>query len=193
MTHFFSRITLALSLIIGIAHADSDYQFELVGPDEQIITETSFPDHYILLAFGFTNCPDVCPTTLYDMKQMLAKINNPDNIQPIFITIDPKRDDVPRLNEYVDYFDPRIIGLGGTREAIDAAVESFSASYGYQLDGKKLNPDELPDGAYTVYHSTYIYLLDNQGNLLDVFDYQSGADNLTQGIEAAVSANPLKE
>lgn len=191
MNTLFHRITLTLLLASGMVCAESDYHFELIGPEEHTITETSFPGQYILLAFGFTNCPDVCPTTLYDMKQMLIKINDPDKIQPLFITIDPKRDDVTRLNQYTGYFSPRIIGLAGSREAIDAAVERFNASYGYQLDGKKLNPDELPDGAYTVYHSTYIYLLDDQGNLLDVFDYQSGADNLTAGIEAAMAANPL--
>lgn len=182
-------ILALLVLNLAHAHAADTYHFKLQGADGKTYTETSFPNQYTLLAFGFTHCPDVCPTTLYDMKQMLAKIDHPERIQPVFITIDPDRDTAELLSKYTGYFDPRILGLTGSREAIDAAVANFNASYGYQLDGKKLNPDELPETGYIVYHSTYIYLLDDQGNLVDVFDYQSGADNLTTGIEAAIKAD----
>lgn len=178
---------LALSLTHITARATDTYHFALQGPDGKTYTETSFPNQYTVLAFGFTHCPDVCPTTLYDMKRMLGNITNPDLIQPIFITIDPDRDTPELLQKYTGYFHPRILGLTGSREAIDKTVEVFSASYGYQLDGKKLNPDELPDTGYIVYHSTYIYLLDDQGQLLDIFDYQSGAENLTKGIAAAIA------
>lgn len=184
------RLLLILVLISNLTFAAHTYQFSLQGADGKTYTETSFPNQYLLLAFGFTHCPDVCPTTLYDMKQMLDKISNPEHIQPIFITIDPDRDTPELLKQYTGYFDPRILSLSGSRDAIDQAVNNFNASYGYQLDGKKLNPDQLPeDGAYTVYHSTYLYLLDDQGNLVDVFDYQSGADNLAHGIETAIADN----
>ncbi|MBV7434035.1 SCO family protein [Cardiobacteriaceae bacterium TAE3-ERU3] len=189
MKRLLLTLALPITLAFNLAHADDAYHFELQGADGNTYTETSFPDKYTLLAFGFTHCPDVCPTTLYDMKQMLAKIDNPELIQPVFVTIDPDRDTPELLSQYTGYFDPRIIGLTGSREAIDQTVDTFNASYGYQLDGKKLDPDELPDTGYIVYHSTYIYLLDDQGNLVDVFDYQSGADNLTQSIEAAIAAD----
>ncbi|MDO5091475.1 MAG: SCO family protein [Cardiobacteriaceae bacterium] len=170
------------------AVAAPSYEYALVDAQGETKTQADFPDQYQLIAFGFTHCPDVCPTTLYDFKQVLAQIDKPERLQPIFITIDPKRDTADILGKYTGFFDKRILALVGSREAIDQTVKNFNASYGYQLDGKKIDPDALPEGsAYVVYHSTLIYLLDREGKLLDVFDYQSGAKQLVAGIEKAIA------
>ncbi|SUO95475.1 SCO family protein [Suttonella ornithocola] len=182
------RVLLSLYLSVSlIATAAPTYQYQLQSTDGRTLTQADFPNQYQLIAFGFTHCPDVCPTTLYDFKQVLAKIAHPERLQMLFITIDPDRDNLDLLSKYIGYFDKRILGLRGNRAATDQAVENFNASYGYQIDGKKVAPENLPEkGNYTVYHSTLIYLLNRKGKLIDVFDYQSGAENLRKGVEAAI-------
>lgn len=188
MPRFTRRMLCLLALAALTAHAAPSYEYALVDPQGATKTQADFPDQYQLIAFGFTHCPDVCPTTLYDFKQVLAQMEKPERLQPIFITIDPRRDTSEVLAKYTGFFDKRILALVGSREAIDETVENFNASYGYQLDGKKIDPDNLPQGSgYVVFHSTLIYLLDKKGKLLDVFDYQSGARQLVAGIEKAIA------
>lgn len=169
------------------AYADKTYQFKLNGPDNKIYTQKSFPKRYSLVVFGFTFCPDVCPTTLLKIHRILEAIKTPEALQPIFITIDPKRDTVENLNKYTQFFDKRIIGLSGTAQDIERTAKSFNASYGFQLNGKKIDPDNLKDNSYTVYHSSYMYLLSDKGQLIDVFDYQSQLDELIKDVEQAIS------
>ena len=148
--------------------------------------DAPFADKYLLVAFGFTSCPDVCPTTLYEFGEMLKKVKEPDVIQPVFISIDPLRDNSKVLNQYTNYFSPRIIGLTGDMPTIEATAKRFNATFGYRYQGKKVTPPDLPEG-YTVYHSTMIYLLSPKREMIDVFDYQSGADKLARDIEKAIA------
>ena len=164
------------------------YHFALIGPEDKPVTDTDAPfaDKYLLVAFGFTSCPDVCPTTLYEFGEMLKKVKEPDVIQPVFISIDPLRDNSKVLNQYTNYFSPRIIGLTGDMPTIEATAKRFNATFGYRYQGKKVTPPDLPEG-YTVYHSTMIYLLSPKREMIDVFDYQSGADKLARDIEKAIA------
>ena len=164
------------------------YHFALTGPEDKPVTDADAPfaDKYLLVAFGFTSCPDVCPTTLYEFGEMLKKVKEPDVIQPVFISIDPLRDNSKVLNQYTNYFSPRIIGLTGDMPTIEATAKRFNATFGYRFQGKKVTPPDLPEG-YTVYHSTMIYLLSPKREMIDVFDYQSGADKLARDIEKAIA------
>lgn len=164
------------------------YHFALTGPEDKPVTDADAPfaDKYLLVAFGFTSCPDVCPTTLYEFGEMLKKVKEPDVIQPVFISIDPLRDNSKVLNQYTNYFSPRIIGLTGDMPTIEATAKRFNATFGYRYQGKKVTPPDLPQG-YTVYHSTMIYLLSPKREMIDVFDYQSGADKLARDIEKAIA------
>ena len=164
------------------------YHFALTGPEDKPVTDADAPfaDKYLLVAFGFTSCPDVCPTTLYEFGEMLKKVKEPDVIQPVFISIDPLRDNAKLLNQYTNYFSPRIIGLTGDMPTIEATAKRFNATFGYRFKGKKVTPPDLPEG-YTVYHSTMIYLLSPKREMIDVFDYQSGADKLARDIDKAIA------
>ena len=164
------------------------YHFALTGPEDKPVTDADAPfaDKYLLVAFGFTSCPDVCPTTLYEFGEMLKKVKEPDVIQPVFISIDPLRDNSKVLNQYTNYFSPRIIGLTGDMPTIEATAKRFNATFGYRFQGKKVTPPDLPEG-YTVYHSTMIYLLSPKREMIDVFDYQSGAEKLARDIEKAIA------
>lgn len=182
---------IIIPLLIGKIHAAPNYEYALTDVHGARKTQRDFPRQFQLIAFGFTHCPDICPTTLYDFKQVFKLVKHPDRLQALFITIDPQRDTPDILARYTAYFDPRILALSGSREAIDSAVKNFNASYGYLIDGQKTAPDALPaSGAYTVYHSTLIYLLDRQGKLIDLFDYRSGAQTLAAAIDAAMAAEP---
>lgn len=187
---FFLRFFLLLGAVFFVSntYAEKIYQFKLNGPNNKIYTEKSFPKRYSLVVFGFTFCPDVCPTTLLKIHHILDSIKNPKVLQPIFITIDPKRDTVENLNKYTDFFDKRIIGLSGSSEDIERTAKNFNASYGFQLNGKKVNPEDLEDNNYTVYHSSYMYLLNDKGQLIDVFDYQSQLKELVKDIESAMGS-----
>ena len=164
------------------------YHFALTGPEDKPVTDADAPfaDKYLLVAFGFTSCPDVCPTTLYEFSEMLKKVKDPDALQPVFISIDPLRDNAKLLNQYTNYFSPRIIGLTGDMPTIEATAKRFNATFGYRFKGKKVTPPDLPEG-YTVYHSTMIYLLSPKREMIDVFDYQSGADKLARDIDKAIA------
>lgn len=151
------------------------------------VTRDSFPDKYLLIAVGYTGCPDICPTTLLDMKNMLLAMDSDhtdkvNDIKPLFITIDPTVDTLDNITQYVGYFDERIVGLRADDwEKLDAVVNQLRASYGYQVDGKAVFPPDLPD-KYTVYHSTYIYLYSPQGQLLDIYPYNMDGKTLAERV-----------
>ena len=147
------------------------------------VTQKSYPGKYLLLAIGYTSCPDICPTTLYEYGEVMKAIKNPDAIQPLFVTIDPVNDDPERLNTYTRFFDERIVGLTGTMENIQALADQLGATFGYRLDGKKVDKPEKGMN-YSVYHSALIYLIGPNRELVDVFDYQVGAENLTRALDA---------
>lgn len=154
--------------------------FSLSGPEGEI-SEKSFPGKYLLVAVGYTSCPDICPTTLYEFGRTIKAIDNPDAIQFIFVTIDPMNDDVKRLNAYTNYFDPRIIGLTGEMAQIRGLADQLGATFGYRKDGKKVE-DPKRGEVYEVYHSAYIYLISPEREIVDVYDYQIGEKLLTEAL-----------
>lgn len=154
------------------------------------VTQDSFRDKYLLLAVGYSSCPDICPTTLFEYGEVMKALKNPDAIVPVFVTIDPVNDDAKRLNSYVHFFDERIVGLAGSAQNIRALADQLGATYGYRLDGKKLDKPEkgVP---YSVYHSALIYLISPDRRLVDVYDYQLGPEALTQALDE-VLGEPAK-
>ena len=115
--------------------------FELVDHTGQTVTEESFDDRHLLVYFGYADCPDICPTELLIMGQAVDELGDlGDEVQPLFITVDPARDTVEYLADYVPSFHPRLIGLTGSDEQIHAAAKAYRVFY-------RLNePDE--DGDY---------------------------------------------
>lgn len=169
-----------MSFFAASAYAQS-IRFDLLD-DKGVVTQESYPGKYLLMAVGYTSCPDVCPTTLYEFGVTMKALDNPEAIQPLFVTIDPVNDEVGRLNAYTNYFDPRIVGLSGSKGNIKALANQLGATYGYQVNGQAVEDPE-PGTGYTVYHSAYIYLIDPSRELVDVFDYQMGADSLTEALD----------
>ena len=115
-----------------------------------------------IVFFGFLNCPDICPTTLTEVANLLKKLEGlSKNIDPIFITVDPTRDTPELLKNYLSFFDERIIGLTGTQEEIEKVSNQYHVYYSYQNKGK------VED--YTVNHTANMYLIDEKNNVEKIF------------------------
>jgi protein SCO1/2 len=143
--------------------------FSLVAEDGQAVTDADFKGEPVLVFFGYTHCPDVCPTTLFDMTQVFQKLGADKKVAGLFITVDPERDTPAVMKDYMSSFDPRIIGLSGTRQAIDPVLREYRV-YARKVPG---------DGAdYSMDHSAIVYLMDKQGRFVNAF-------NLDQPVEAA--------
>ncbi|MGH6895988.1 MAG: SCO family protein [Geminicoccaceae bacterium] len=139
----------------GKALIESD--FSLVDHTGKPVTEEDFAGKWQLVFFGFTYCPDVCPTTLNDIALVLEELgDDADQVRPLFITVDPERDTPEVMAEYVANFDPRIVGLTGSPDQIKDATQAFRTYYA------KAEQEGAPDG-YTMDHSAFLYLMDPEG------------------------------
>ena len=127
--------------------------FDLTSGDGVPVSDKSFPGQYLLVYFGYTSCPDVCPTTLSDEADALQKLGAQGNrVQPLFITIDPRRDTPAVVKQYVAAFSPRLIGLTGTAGQIAAVARAYRVYYAPHVTGP--GPDD-----YTMDHSSILYLM----------------------------------
>jgi protein SCO1/2 len=137
--------------------------FTLVDHTGRTVTEKNYLGRPALVFFGFTNCPDVCPTTLFELTNRL-KILGPlaDRLQILFITADPERDTPEQLALYLQSFDPRIVGLSGSREQIDDAIAA------YKVVARKA---PLDGGGYNVDHTASVFMMDSNGRFAGAIDY----------------------
>jgi protein SCO1 len=139
----------------ALQHPQIGGHFELSMPDGRAVTDETFRGKWMLIYFGYTYCPDVCPTTLMSMVQALKTLGSlADKVQPLFITVDPERDKPEIIGQYVKEFDPRLIGLVGSPQQIAAAAHDFHVYYAV----RRLGNDE-----YVIDHSSFIYVIDPKG------------------------------
>lgn len=136
--------------------------FKLVDQNDKPITEADMKGQPFLVFFGFTHCPDVCPTTLFEVSEILRALG-PDakNLRALFVTVDPERDTPAVLKDYLASFDPRIIGVTGDEAAIAAAEKS------YRVYAKKVPTD---GGGYTMDHTAIVYLMNKDGRFVAPFN-----------------------
>lgn len=140
-------------------------------------TKKDFLGSWVLLYFGFTHCPDICPDELDKLSAVVADLDRDPSlplVQPLFITVDPDRDDVPALARYVKDFHPRLIGLTGTSEEVKQAGQDYRV---YASPGPK---DE--EGDYIVDHTILIYLVTPDGLFLDYYNRMKNQDQITESI-----------
>jgi protein SCO1/2 len=149
--------------------------FELIDHSGHARTERDFRGQLMLVYFGFTYCPDVCPTDLQAIGLAMDRLGaDSAKVQPLFVTVDPERDTPAHLAEYVRQFDPRLIGLTGSAEAIRKAADAYKVYYA-RVDLNK-------DAGYTVDHTAFIYLMDRDGNYLGFFPPGTSADRMVEII-----------
>lgn len=153
--------------------------FELVNGAGETVTEQDFRGQWMLVYFGYTFCPDVCPTSLGTAVAALDGMDPAleEKITPVFITVDPERDTPEVVGEYVSHFHPRMVGLTGTQEQVDAAVQGYRAYY-------KKQPQE--DGPYLMDHSAVTYLMNPEGEFVRHFSHGIAPDAMADGIREAM-------
>jgi cytochrome oxidase Cu insertion factor (SCO1/SenC/PrrC family) len=150
--------------------------FSLTDQNGRRVTERDFLGRPILVFFGFTFCPDICPSGLQVIAAALDQLGpKGEAIVPVFVTIDPERDGPQQLKSYLASFHPRLVGLSGTvAEITDVAKK-------YRVYFKKVK-DEKSSADYTMDHSTIMYLMDAKGRFVAHFSHATSADKLAEGL-----------
>lgn len=142
--------------------------FHLVDQNGKPFTDRDMRGKPYLVFFGYTHCPDVCPTTLFEMSQLYRRLGaDAGRVGALFITVDPERDTAAMLKQYMASFDPHLRALTGDAQAVDQAMKD------YRVYAKKV---PLPGGSYEMDHTAIVYLMDKDGHFVAPFDLQRSAD-----------------
>jgi protein SCO1/2 len=167
--------------LAGTAPVTVGGPFMLTAPDGTTVTDQTYRGKWLLVFFGYTFCPDTCPTTLNEIATALEKLGpDAEKLQPLFITVDPERDTPEIMKRYTAAFDARIVGLTGSPQQIAAVAEEYGA-YGAAHRHKVGTQDYLVD------HSTYIYLVDPQGKFVRGFDAQTPGDRIADSVRKTMA------
>ena len=168
---FVAGLILCLSVVLLVAQRGSvplpqasavGGPFELTDQNGRTVTEADMRGKPFLVFFGFTHCPDVCPTTLFDISEVFRKLGpDADRAAALFITVDPERDTPEAMKNYLSSFDPHLRGLTGEQGAVDGVIKAYRAY------AKKV-PN--PDGSYTMDHTALVYLMDKEGRFVAPFN-----------------------
>lgn len=154
--------------------------FTLVDTTGKPTSDADFRGRWMLVYFGYTFCPDVCPTELQSVSNALDLLGpTAARIAPIFITIDPARDTAPVLADYVKLFDPRIVGLTGTDAQVAAAARA------YRVFAAKVESKNNTD--YLMNHSSFVYLMDPAGRFIALFRQGTPPKEMADGIAARIA------
>ena len=152
--------------------------FTLTGADGKQVTNEAFRGRYMLVFFGFTHCPDICPAGLQLISAALAKIGDKaERFVPIFISVDPQRDTPETVATYVKNFDDRIVGLTGTPEEIASVAKAYKVFY------EKMPNDASPED-YNMNHTSIIYVMDPKGEYVTHFTPMNSVDDMTTKLDA---------
>jgi len=136
--------------------------FRLIDQNGRTVTDQDFKGKPLLVFFGFTHCPDVCPTTLFDMSEVMKSLGpDADRVGVVFITVDPQRDTPASLKDYLSNFDPHMEGITGDAAALAAVAKEYRVYY------KKV---PLDSGDYTMDHTAIVYLMDKNGHFVSPFN-----------------------
>lgn len=159
--------------------------FELVDQAGRTRTEADFRGRYMLVYFGYTFCPDICPTSLTIMTRALQALKDKDpglaaKVVPVFVTVDPERDTVEALAAYAPHFHERLVALTGTAAQVAAAAKAYRVYYA------KVEDDSASD--YLVDHSGFIYLMDPEGRYLTHFAHDATPDEILQALVRGAGA-----
>jgi protein SCO1/2 len=147
--------------------------FKLTDGDGHPVTDADMKGEPFLVFFGYTHCPDICPATLAEISDVLAKMPGKP-IKALFITIDPERDGAAAMKDYVSNFDSRVIGLTGDRAAID------EVEHAYRVYARKA---PQPNGDYTMDHSAIVYLMDSKGRFVEAFNLDRKPEESARELE----------
>lgn len=152
--------------------------FSLVDHTGKRVSDADFRGRFLIVVFGYTFCPDVCPTTLNDVGTVMEMLGEKaQRVVPLFITVDPQRDTPAVLAEYVDAFKAGIIGLTGSPEDVDRTAQAYRVHYA--RSNRSADDD---DAGYLVDHSAYTYLMGPDGRYLNHFAYGMPPERIAREI-----------
>lgn len=156
--------------------------FALTDQHGATVTEAALKGHPSLIYFGYTFCPDVCPTTLFDAANWMKELGpDADRLRFYFITVDPERDTREVIAEYLTAFDPRMIGLTGSRHAVDKALSAF------RIYSRKVPADS--GGNYTMDHNASVYMFDAEGRFAGTIAYQEPENEVLPKIRKLIAGS----
>jgi len=167
-----------------VGKAEAGGPFDLVDDNGKRVTHEDFRGQYMLLYFGFTYCPDICPTELFRMSTVLKTLKKMDQapvIRPIFISVDPERDTPERIKEYKKNYPSDMVWLTGSPEKLAAAAKAYRCYY--RIPAKE---QRQGDNDYLVDHSIFFYLVNPKGELLEFFGKNWTIDELTEKMVYAL-------
>lgn len=163
--------------IVATSEADIGGPFTLVDTAGRTVSSDDLKGKFLLIFFGFTFCPDICPTELQTVGHALDMLGaRAERITPVFITVDPARDTPAAMKDYVTAFHPRMVGLTGTRAQTDAAAKAFRVYY------RIGNPSQPGAMDYLVDHTSFLYLIGPDGDLRAVLRGGTGAESLAGAL-----------
>ena len=162
----------------GQTNASSDWQFTLSTLTGRTVSMADYRGKWLLIYFGYTFCPDVCPATLSELGDALKALGpRAARVHTLFVTVDPARDKPPVLARYLKAFDPRIEGLRGDAEATENAEKSFHVYY---------RPRSIGHGEYAIDHSSYIYVFDPQGHFVQLLAPDAPGHKIAEDVKRLV-------
>ena len=171
-------LLLAGRALVGQQIAAIGGPFTLTDQNGRTVTDRELKGKPFLVFFGFTHCPDVCPTTLFEVSEILRALgSDADRLGALFITVDPERDTSDVMKDYLSSFDSHLSGLTGDAAAIAAVAKAYRVYF------EKVPLDQ---GGYTMDHSAFVYLMDKNGRFVSLFDLQrptaAAADDLRRHL-----------
>ena len=173
----------AHDLLVGETR-DINPRYLLQDPNGRSISNEDFSGRFQLIAFGYTYCPDVCPTTLVEMAAILKQLGDQaKRVQPIFITVDPERDTAKVLKTYTEFFDPRIVGLTGSPALVRRAADNFKIRYAKVKEPGAEN--------YAMDHSAGMILLGPDGLFIKKFAFATPVEKITAQLVKIMGEYPV--
>jgi protein SCO1/2 len=158
--------------------------FELTDHNGKPFSSSVLAGRPYAIFFGFTHCPDVCPTTLLEMSNVLKLLGaDADRLKVVFVTVDPERDTPELMRQYLAAFDARIIGLTGSEAQVAAVAKGWNAFHNRIPEG---------DGTYTIVHSAYVYLMDRANRLAGTMGFQESEDAQLAKLRALLDGSAVK-
>jgi len=169
----------------GVGEADVGGAFELIDQNGAVVTQETYRGKWLLLYFGYTACPDVCPRELQRMATLVTEFEHTsgyqDTIIPIMITVDPQRDTVQQMREYLKQFHPRMVGLTGTPEQLQAMARAYRMYSFRSGDAKDVTRDD-----YLIDHSIFFLLINPDLKFINFFEPKMSLDDIKAQIYAAI-------